>query len=60
MQKRRTFIKKTGLLLSGISILPQYAFKLNFQEKKLSVCLVGLGNYSENLLAPCIAVNGAL
>ncbi len=41
-------------MLSGISIIPQYAFKPNFQKKKLSVCLVGLGNYSENLLAPAL------
>ena len=54
MQKRRTFIKKAGLLLGGISILPQYAFKPNFQKQKLGVCLVGLGNYSENLLAPAL------
>ena len=54
MQKRRDFIKKTGLLLGGISILPNYAFTSNFQKEKLGVCLVGLGNYSENLLAPAL------
>ena len=54
MQKRRTFLKNTGLLLGGISILPQYAFKPCFQKEKLGVCLVGLGNYSENLLAPAL------
>ena len=41
-------------MLSGISILPHYAFKSNFQKRKLGVCLVGLGNYSENLLAPAL------
>ena len=41
-------------MLGGISILPQIAFKSNFQKNKLGVCLVGLGNYSENLLAPAL------
>ncbi|WP_149304286.1 Gfo/Idh/MocA family protein [Pareuzebyella sediminis] len=54
MQKRRTFIKKSGLALGGLSVLPHLAFKSNFQKQKLGVCLVGLGNYSENLLAPAL------
>lgn len=54
MQKRRTFIKKTGMLLGGISILPQYAFKPIFQKPKLGVCLVGLGGYSGGQLAPAL------
>ena len=54
MQKRRTFLKKTGLLLGGISILPQYAFRSNFQKQKLGVALVGLGSYSTNQLAPAL------
>lgn len=54
MQKRRTFIKKTGLLLGGLAVLPQYSFRRFPQQKKLGVCLVGLGNYSENLLAPAL------
>ena len=54
MQKRRTFIKKTGLLLGGISILPQFAFKPNFQKKKLGVALVGLGGYAGGQLAPAL------
>ncbi|HDZ14893.1 hypothetical protein LCGC14_1174640 [marine sediment metagenome] len=54
MQKRRTFIKKTGILLGGISILPQFAFKSNFQKKKLGVALVGLGGYSSSQLAPAL------
>jgi len=54
MQKRRTFIKKTGLLLGGMSILPNYAFKTNFQKQKLGVALVGLGNYSSTQLAPAL------
>ncbi len=54
MQKRRTFIKKTGLILGGISLLPQYAFKPAFKKEKLGVCLVGLGNYSGTQLAPAL------
>ncbi len=54
MQKRRTFIKKTGLLLGGISILPQYAFRPKFQTQKLGVALVGLGGYSRGQLAPAL------
>ncbi len=54
MQKRRTFIKKTGLLLGGISILPLYAFRPNFQNQKLGVALVGLGGYSGGQLAPAL------
>lgn len=54
MQKRRTFIKKSGIILGGLSILPHNAFKYSFQTQKLGVCLVGLGNYSENLLAPAL------
>ena len=54
IQKRRTFIKKTGLLLGGISILPQLAFKPSFQKKKLGVALVGLGGYAGGQLAPAL------
>lgn len=54
MQKRRTFIKKTGLLLGGISILPQFAFKPNSQKQKLGVALVGLGGYAGGQLAPAL------
>ncbi len=54
MQKRRTFIKNTGIFLGGLSILPSCAFKRNSDSTKLGVCLLGLGNYSENLLAPAL------
>jgi len=54
MQKRRTFIKQTGILLSGIGILSNYAFKIGSKKEKLGICLVGLGNYSTNLLAPAL------
>lgn len=54
MQKRRTFIKNTGWLLGGISMLPQFAFKPNFQKQKLGVALVGLGGYASGQLAPAL------
>jgi len=54
MQKRRNFIKNAGLVLGGISILPQYAFRPKFQKQKLGVCLVGLGGYSRGQLAPAL------
>ena len=54
MQKRRTFIKQTGILLGGIGLWPHYAFKKRPLKEKLGVCLVGLGNYSSNLLAPAL------
>lgn len=53
-QKRRTFLEKSGLALGGLLVLPRYVFAKRSQEKKLGVCLVGLGNYSENLLAPAL------
>jgi len=52
--KRRIFIKKSGLLLGGMGILPQCSFISNGKKKKLGVCLVGLGNYSKILLAPAL------
>ena len=54
MQKRRTFIKQTGIILGGIGLLPHYAFKNEPFKEKLSVCLVGLGNYSATQLAPAL------
>jgi len=54
MQKRRTFIKNTGLLLGVAAILPLYSFKPNYKKKKLGVCLVGLGQYSREQLAPAL------
>ncbi|WP_425234917.1 Gfo/Idh/MocA family protein [Ulvibacterium sp.] len=54
MQKRREFLKKSGLFLGGVGILPQYAFTLNHKKEKLGVCLVGLGNYSTRILAPAL------
>ncbi|MAU71345.1 MAG: glucose-fructose oxidoreductase [Pseudozobellia sp.] len=54
MNNRRKFLKDTGLLLGGLSILPHLSFKPRYQKDKLGICLVGLGNYSENLLAPAL------
>lgn len=54
MQKRREFIKKTGLAIGGISVLSQYAFTMGRPKEKLGVALVGLGNYSTAILAPAL------
>lgn len=54
MQKRRTFIKQTGIILGSIGLLPHYAFKNRPFKEKLGVCLVGLGNYSATQLAPAL------
>lgn len=51
---RRNFISKLGL---GAALLPFYspnAHSSPFQQKKLGVALVGLGNYSTNKLAPAL------
>ncbi|WP_299533212.1 Gfo/Idh/MocA family oxidoreductase [Ulvibacterium sp.] len=54
MQKRREFLKKSGLFLGGLGIVTHYAFTLHSKKKKLGVCLVGLGNYSSTILAPAL------
>ena len=54
MQNRRNFIKKSGLALSGISVLPQFAFRSNYKKNKLGVALVGLGQYASGQLAPAL------
>ncbi len=53
MNNRRTFIKKSGLLLVATT-LPSYPFLLKREKKKLGVALVGLGYYSTDLLAPAL------
>ncbi|GAA4276695.1 Gfo/Idh/MocA family protein [Aquimarina mytili] len=50
---RRTFIKNTGLLL-GYSMLPYSNLYSSTSQKPLGVCLVGLGYYSTDLLAPAL------
>ncbi len=50
---RRTFIKSTGLFL-GYSMLPFSSLYANSKQKRLGVCLVGLGYYSRDLLAPAL------
>ncbi|MEN1784149.1 MAG: Gfo/Idh/MocA family oxidoreductase [Bacteroidota bacterium] len=52
-QKRRAFLKKTGLGTAGIGLLPYLALSKP-AKKKLGVCLVGLGNYSRGQLAPAL------
>lgn len=53
MDNRRTFIKKSGLLLTA-SLLPFPNLKPVRSSRKLGVALLGLGNYSTGLLAPAL------
>lgn len=53
MTNRRTFIKKSGLLMAA-STMPFSNFLIPTQKKKLGVALVGLGYYSRDLLAPAL------
>jgi glucose-fructose oxidoreductase len=53
MTNRRTFIKKTGMLMAAGTI-PFPHFLLPSTKDKLGVALVGLGYYSKDLLAPAL------
>lgn len=53
MGNRRTFIKKSGLVLAATA-LPFPGFLFNTGKKKLGVALVGLGGYSTHQLAPAL------
>lgn len=55
MNNRRTFLKKSGLLLAATTI-PFPGFMIPNQKKKLGVALVGLGSYSTHQLAPALQV----
>ena len=52
MENRRTFLKKSGLLLSA-TLLP-FPGCIASSRDKLGVALVGLGYYSTDLLAPAL------
>ncbi len=53
MDNRRSFLKKSGLLIAASSIsFPQFLYAQ--PKKKLGVALVGLGYYSRDLLAPAL------
>ncbi|MDX1700733.1 MAG: Gfo/Idh/MocA family oxidoreductase, partial [Melioribacteraceae bacterium] len=52
MDNRRTFLKKSGLLISA-ALLP-FPGCIASSQKKLGVALVGLGYYSTDLLAPAL------
>lgn len=53
MSNRRSFIKKSGLLMAATSLsFPHLMF--SNPDKKLGVALVGLGYYSRDLLAPAL------
>ncbi len=53
MLDRRSFIKNAGLFV-GYSLLPLSQLYPQSNQKKLGVCLVALGNYSTNVLAPAL------
>lgn len=53
MDNRRTFIKKSGLLLAATT-LPSCTYLFGNNQRKLGVALVGLGYYSTDLLAPAL------
>lgn len=53
MNGRRTFIKRSGIILSA-TLLPFPGCIVNNSDKKLGVALVGLGYYSTDLLAPAL------
>ncbi len=53
LDNRRSFLKKSGLLIAASSVpFPQLFF--GQAKKKLGVALVGLGYYSKDLLAPAL------
>ena len=53
MNNRRSFIKKSGLLVAASTVpFPQFLFSQS--KRKLGVALVGLGYYSRDLLAPAL------
>lgn len=53
MDNRRSFLKKSGLLIAASSI-PFPHLLMAQDKKKLGVALVGLGYYSRDLLAPAL------
>lgn len=55
MDNRRTFIKKSGLILAATT-LPSCHYLFGNKQQKLGVALVGLGYYSTDLLAPALQV----
>lgn len=53
---RRRFLKNTATLAASGLVMPSMSFKAMTQDtKKLGVALVGLGNYSTNILAKALA-----
>ncbi|WP_025741284.1 Gfo/Idh/MocA family protein [Aquimarina pacifica] len=53
MLDRRKFIRNTSIVVAG-SLLPLSTLYTNSNQKKIGVCLVGLGNYSTAVLAPAL------
>jgi predicted dehydrogenase len=54
MESRRNFIKKTGIAVAGLSVLPNLTFGMDENKDKLKVGLIGVGlrgtNHLNNLL----------
>ncbi len=54
MSNRRSFMRKMGLGLAGGLVFPYGSLGCRPVSKKIGVCLVGLGSYSTNQLAPAL------
>ena len=55
MQSRRDFLKRTSLVAGAASVLPKpFVVAGGNPQRKLGVCLVGLGSYSTTVLAPAL------
>ena len=54
-KQRRTFIKKSGMVIAASTLAPSLLWcGTKIQKEKLGVALVGLGYYSTDLLAPAL------
>jgi predicted dehydrogenase len=58
LSDRRKFIKKSGLIAGAIMAAPSIASCINSSQQKLGVALVGLGNYSTQMLGPALKETG--
>jgi glucose-fructose oxidoreductase len=51
---RRRFVGQLSAAAAAITLLPRLAFGADDSGKKMGICLVGLGSYATNQLAPAI------
>lgn len=51
---RRKFLKHSGMMAGAFMTVPSIASCLSSNQMKLGVALVGLGNYSNNMLGPAL------